>query len=392
MTIIIPTRGRPETLHYAILNCVLQEYDDLEILVSDNCSDDGTEEVVKAFLDKRIRYIRTPRRLSMRANFEFALAHVQEGFVGFMGDDDALFPEAIKKAAAFIGQSGMKALTSTLATYRWPNAPDAIKNTGKLQFSTSGDTCRNSAEFIDKALRGTGSFYVHDLPSVYYGFVHVSLLKPHGGTDFFNSLSPDAYSAFAVAAQVPEYGYLAEPLFVIGASGRSNGVSHFHKDANKQESMSFAVENDFPFHPDYLLCQSISLCVHEAFRQVADRYPDLIQTVHVDPMSLIRNMAREVDQYNGAALLESALFTGTRSGIDAEEILKEFHVKKVSFPEAMRNNFDHLVSRIMKGNKEKKKQAKYVTVNYPDMTVYGVEDCHHAALFFQKELEKINAN
>ena len=43
MTVIIPTRNRANTLRYALLTCTAQAYEDLEIIVSDNCSDDDTE-------------------------------------------------------------------------------------------------------------------------------------------------------------------------------------------------------------------------------------------------------------------------------------------------------------------------------------------------------------
>ena len=45
-TIIIPTRERCDTLKYAIQTVLNQEYDDFEILVSDNCSTDHTQSII----------------------------------------------------------------------------------------------------------------------------------------------------------------------------------------------------------------------------------------------------------------------------------------------------------------------------------------------------------
>ena len=44
-TVIIPTRERAETLYYAIKTCVEQDYENLEIIVSDNASQDDTEKL-----------------------------------------------------------------------------------------------------------------------------------------------------------------------------------------------------------------------------------------------------------------------------------------------------------------------------------------------------------
>ena len=61
ITVIIPTRERCETLGASIRACVEQDYDNLEIIVSDNASQDDTESVVHSFRDSRLRYIKTDR-------------------------------------------------------------------------------------------------------------------------------------------------------------------------------------------------------------------------------------------------------------------------------------------------------------------------------------------
>ena len=58
-SVIIPTRERSDTLQSSLKTCVGQDYDNLEIIVSDNFSTDNTREVVESFDDPRIRYINT---------------------------------------------------------------------------------------------------------------------------------------------------------------------------------------------------------------------------------------------------------------------------------------------------------------------------------------------
>jgi len=45
-TIVIPTRDRADTLIYSIQNALAQDYENFEILVSDNASNDNTKKVV----------------------------------------------------------------------------------------------------------------------------------------------------------------------------------------------------------------------------------------------------------------------------------------------------------------------------------------------------------
>ncbi|OZA21859.1 MAG: hypothetical protein B7X93_13530 [Hydrogenophilales bacterium 17-61-9] len=80
-TIIIPTRERADVLSGSLKTALMQEYDNLEILVSDNFSSDHTRDVVASFNDPRIRYVNTGKRLSMSHNWEFALSHVDGGWL-----------------------------------------------------------------------------------------------------------------------------------------------------------------------------------------------------------------------------------------------------------------------------------------------------------------------
>ena len=87
-TIVIPTRERADTLAHTLANVVLQDYGNFQILVSDNASDDDTREVVQSFTrtHNNIRYINTNQRLSMSHNWEFALSHIDDGWVIFLGE------------------------------------------------------------------------------------------------------------------------------------------------------------------------------------------------------------------------------------------------------------------------------------------------------------------
>src|SRR5947209_6551073 len=97
ITVMIPTRERADTLEHCLITCVNQTDDRLRILVSDNASQDNTPTVVEKFRarDQRVEYVNPGRRLGMSEHWEFALGEIKEGFVLILGDDDALFPDAL---------------------------------------------------------------------------------------------------------------------------------------------------------------------------------------------------------------------------------------------------------------------------------------------------------
>jgi glycosyltransferase involved in cell wall biosynthesis len=89
-SIVIPTRDRPNLLRDAIESALQQEFDDYEIIVSDNSTNSETEKVVSEFESKKIRYFRTPKPLDMPRSWDFALSKANGKFITFLADDDIL--------------------------------------------------------------------------------------------------------------------------------------------------------------------------------------------------------------------------------------------------------------------------------------------------------------
>jgi GT2 family glycosyltransferase len=71
----------------AILNQTVSGY---EVLVSDDCSTDGTWELLKqlALQDPRVRVLRTPQNLGMAGNANYAVAHTQRPYIALLHHDD----------------------------------------------------------------------------------------------------------------------------------------------------------------------------------------------------------------------------------------------------------------------------------------------------------------
>ncbi len=91
VTIAIPTYNRAEAfLPQAIRSAVNQTYQDLEILVSDNCSDDDTEMVVGNFSDDRIKYHRQKENIGFLENVNFCLDKARGEYIVLLFDDDLI--------------------------------------------------------------------------------------------------------------------------------------------------------------------------------------------------------------------------------------------------------------------------------------------------------------
>ncbi|MCX5796853.1 MAG: glycosyltransferase family 2 protein [Elusimicrobia bacterium] len=273
-TVVIPTRERCDTLEHALHACVIQDYDNLEILVSDNFSQDRTREVVESFKDSRIRYINTGKRLSMTDNFEFALSHVPpKGYVIYIGDDDGLLPNAIRAINAVIVETGTQVLRWDLATYAWPNAENTYANRLIIPSVDSGTTIRNSADTIQNVLSFQENFM--SLPMMYlnsaieYGVI--KRIKDSSGR-FYHSMTPDVYSGFAIAGTVVNFINSSRPYVIVGISHHSNGQSASGLSLTGPAKI-FLAEDNLPFHPNLVFCFSMDQVVIECYLQARDHLP-----------------------------------------------------------------------------------------------------------------------
>ncbi|WP_392532479.1 glycosyltransferase family 2 protein [Nostoc sp. C117] len=88
VSVIIPTYNRPEYLKQAIASAVKQTYQNIEIIVSDNCSPQNTQAIVASFGDSRIRFWRHEQNVGMLPNQQHAFKMAQGKYVASLHDDD----------------------------------------------------------------------------------------------------------------------------------------------------------------------------------------------------------------------------------------------------------------------------------------------------------------
>ena len=108
VSIIIPTYNRSKYVVQAIESALAQDYPNLEIVVSDNCSTDETQKVVKKFFnDIRFKYFRNEKNLGMVGNWKKALYEYITGEWAIVLSDDDYFIDSqyISKAIDLINEN-----------------------------------------------------------------------------------------------------------------------------------------------------------------------------------------------------------------------------------------------------------------------------------------------
>ncbi|WP_078594294.1 glycosyltransferase family 2 protein [Evansella clarkii] len=92
ITVIIPTYNQKENLRQAIESCLNQDYPNMEIIVGDDCSTDGTHLMMKEFSSiEKVKYIRNRENLGAGKNPINILYNHADGEYGmFLDHDDCL--------------------------------------------------------------------------------------------------------------------------------------------------------------------------------------------------------------------------------------------------------------------------------------------------------------
>ena len=98
VTIAIPTYNRVEYLKQALASAQAQTYPNLEIIVSDNASSDGTKLYLDEILDERVKTVRRFENIGGVRNMCLSLAEAKGEYLIILSDDDLIYPELVEIA------------------------------------------------------------------------------------------------------------------------------------------------------------------------------------------------------------------------------------------------------------------------------------------------------
>jgi len=97
VSVCIPAYNNEATIEATIRSVLAQTYENLEVVVVDDCSRDGTAAVVEAIGDERVRLVRNEENLGMVGNWNKSLWETRGTFVKLLCADDLLYPESLEK-------------------------------------------------------------------------------------------------------------------------------------------------------------------------------------------------------------------------------------------------------------------------------------------------------
>lgn len=97
ISVIIPTYNRVKLLERSVQSVLSQTYTDLELLIIDDCSDDGTEEFVKKIKDERVHYYRNDHNMGPAASRNRGAMLAKGSLIAYQDSDDEWLPDKLMR-------------------------------------------------------------------------------------------------------------------------------------------------------------------------------------------------------------------------------------------------------------------------------------------------------
>lgn len=239
-SVLLPTRNRLELLKYAVETVRRQDYDDWEIIVSDNYSEEDIAGYVRSLGEPRIKYYRTDSFVPVTDNWNNALEKSSGDYVIMLGDDDCLMKRFFTTIKSLIDTYKNPDFIYTNAyMYAYPGVlpdfPDGFLKPYNyapfFKLSTEPFWLRK-----DRALDLVHQSLNFKMPLTYnmqHSIVNrsfIDALKSKG--NFFQSPYPDFYATNAMLLKAERILICPYPLVTVGVSPKSHGFYAANKRAD----------------------------------------------------------------------------------------------------------------------------------------------------------------
>ncbi|MDP4011171.1 MAG: glycosyltransferase family 2 protein [Candidatus Roizmanbacteria bacterium] len=135
ISVLLTTYHRPELLKLAINSVLRQDFNNFELLILDDASADNTSEVVHAFKDSHIRYLRQKKNVGFTKNFRNGISKAKGRYIFLLSDDDMIvYSHTLSHVVGQMGKTGAGVGAMSLFFYEndpmRPNSYTHLKHSG----------------------------------------------------------------------------------------------------------------------------------------------------------------------------------------------------------------------------------------------------------------------
>jgi GT2 family glycosyltransferase len=106
VSVVLPAYNRADTIAAAVESVLAQSFRDLELIVVDDASTDGTVAAVRAIADPRLRLVESPKNAGASAARNRGIREARAPWVAFQDSDDEWLPGKLERQMARLTAPG----------------------------------------------------------------------------------------------------------------------------------------------------------------------------------------------------------------------------------------------------------------------------------------------
>ncbi len=249
-SVLLPTRNRLDLLTYAIETVRRQDYDDWEIVVSDNASEQDIAGFIRSLNDPRIKYVRTQAFIPVTDNWNNALMNSSGDYIIMLGDDDCLLKGFFRTMDSLIEEfQNPDSIYTNALLYAYPGVMQGypggfLQPYGYAWFFRNAETPflldRTKAQELARDAMHFKMSYTFNMQHSVVKRAFIDRLSDKG--QFFQSPYPDFYATNVILLKADTLVVNPVPMVVVGISPKSFGYYYF----NDQEKKGVDFLNNLP--------------------------------------------------------------------------------------------------------------------------------------------------
>jgi hypothetical protein len=241
-SIVIPTYNRSNLFPLAVRSLLRQTFEDFEIVVSDNCSQDDTAEIARQFTDDRVRYVRTPKHYMIADSWEFARRQAKGKLVIMLSDDDAFVATALERFAREAIHRQADFIFCAIAQYRDQSFPGPDKNSVECPSFSGSTRVMTADEFVRPLFEFQWSVQMHPSAFAFSKEIADFIAQRTGRFFWTNGVEFSAWPMTAVFAK--SIVFVDLPLNVLGRTAKSWGSNMGLCNPGKERLQAFIDDID----------------------------------------------------------------------------------------------------------------------------------------------------
>ncbi len=224
ISVIIPVFNRENELKRALKSVINQTYQNFEIIVIDDCSDDDIHTIAESFNDYRIKYFRNPENKGVSYSRNKGIKNSRYDIICLLDSDDEWLPDKLKLQLDFLLKNKSLNVVHTeeiwIRNHKRVNQGIRHKKSGGDIFIRSLELCLMSPSSImlKKNIFVKCGYFNEELPvcedyemwlkitaSEQVGFIEKPLIYKYGGHSDQLSRKYEAMDKFRVMALIDIY-------------------------------------------------------------------------------------------------------------------------------------------------------------------------------------------